>query len=130
MTPIIKNLLYWSPRILCILFALFLSLFALDVFDGGNDFWTTLIALAAHLAPSAAIIALLIIAWHREWIGGTIFFLLAVLYIVSTWGRFPLAVYLMISGPMFVISILFFINWKYRSTLRHDKKTMRSGDVA
>jgi hypothetical protein len=29
----VKRLLFWAPRILCILFAAFVSLFALDVFD-------------------------------------------------------------------------------------------------
>ena len=29
-----KRLLFWTPRILCLLFAGFISLFALDVFEG------------------------------------------------------------------------------------------------
>ena len=31
----IRQFLFWSPRVLTILFALFLSLFALDVFEEG-----------------------------------------------------------------------------------------------
>jgi len=34
MNALLKRLFFWSPRILCILFAVFLSLFALDVFNG------------------------------------------------------------------------------------------------
>ena len=37
-----KQLLFWTPRILGILFALFLSMFALDVFGEGYGFWGTL----------------------------------------------------------------------------------------
>ncbi len=36
-----KQFLFWSPRVLTILFALFLSLFALDVFGEGYGFWAT-----------------------------------------------------------------------------------------
>lgn len=34
MTPNRKRLLFWSPRMLCIVFAAFISLFALDVLRG------------------------------------------------------------------------------------------------
>ena len=45
--------LYWAPRILSIIFAGFISLFALDVFNEGHSFWETLLALAVHLIPTA-----------------------------------------------------------------------------
>ncbi|MGO9482565.1 MAG: hypothetical protein ACLP05_12405 [Candidatus Kryptoniota bacterium] len=110
-----KGILFWSPRVLCILFALFLSIFALDVFNEGYDFWKTLLALAIHLIPSIIILLFLIIAWRWEWIGGIAFLILAVSYVVMAWRRFPLSVYFVVAGPMVLISILFFVNWKYRT---------------
>jgi hypothetical protein len=35
----VRRLLFWSPRVLCVAFAIFLSLFALDVFSEGLGVW-------------------------------------------------------------------------------------------
>ncbi len=113
-----KQILFWSPRVLSILFAIFISIFALDVFSEGYDFWRTLLAFAIHLIPTAIIILFLIIAWRWEWIGGVVFLILAVLYVVFVWGRFPLFVYFAIAGPMAIISVLFFVNWKHRTEIQ------------
>jgi hypothetical protein len=47
-----RQLLFWSPRVLTPIFAVFLSLFALDVFEEGYGFWDTVVALFMHLIPS------------------------------------------------------------------------------
>ena len=78
MTPII----YWAPRILGILFAAFISIFALEVFTEGYEFWDTVVALVMHLVPTAIIVIVLLIAWRWERIGGVLFLLLGALYIV------------------------------------------------
>ena len=118
MNKLSKQILFWSPRALSILFAIFISLFALDVFSEGNDFWKTLLALAIHLVPTLIIVLLLIIAWRWEWIGGIAFLILAATYVVMAWRRFPLSVYFVVAGPMVIISILFFINWKYKADMQ------------
>jgi hypothetical protein len=58
------------PRILAILFAAFLSVFALDVFGEGYWFWGTIRALFMHLIPTMIVLAALIIAWRWEGVGG------------------------------------------------------------
>jgi hypothetical protein len=113
-----KRLLIWTPRILCILFAIFVSIFALDVLDEGRGFWTTLLALLIHLIPTAIVIVVLAMSWRWEWVGGAIYSLLGILYIVMFRGRFLWWVYVMMSGPMFIAGILFFINWRFRRDLR------------
>lgn len=113
-----KKILFWSPRALCILFALFTTIFAFDVFGAGYDFWQTLLALAMHLIPTGIIVLFLVISWRWEWIGGILFLALAVFYVIWAWGRFPLSVYFLMSGPMIIISILFFTNWKYRTEIQ------------
>jgi hypothetical protein len=118
MSKTLKQILFWSPRALSILFALFISIFALDVFSEGYDFWKTLLALTIHLIPSIIILLFLIIAWRWEWIGGIVFLILAISYIVMAWRRFPLSVYFVIAGPMVIISILFFVNWKYKAEVQ------------
>ena len=51
MNKTVKPVLYWSPRILCILFAIFISLFALDVFGEGDGFWEFSLQLVIGLGP-------------------------------------------------------------------------------
>jgi hypothetical protein len=45
MNQTVEKVLFWSPRVLGILIAIFISLFALDVFGEGYSFWETIIAL-------------------------------------------------------------------------------------
>jgi hypothetical protein len=120
MNKTVKRVLYWTPRILSILFAMFVSLFALDVFGVGYSFWETLVALLMHLIPTFVILIVLAISWRWEWIGGVLFISLAVLYLVKSWGQFHWSTYLVISGPSFLVGILFIINWFYRKNLRAD----------
>jgi len=113
-----KRALFWAPRILCILFAVFLSVFALDVFGEGYDFWATLLALLIHLVPTYIIIIVLVIAWRWEWVGSILFTGFGIFYIVEAWGKFTWATYLAISGPLFLVGILFLFNWIYKARLR------------
>ena len=69
MTALSKRVLFWTPRVLCIAFTAFLSLFALDVFSEGSGFWGTAAALAIHLIPTAIMVVVLVLAWRWEWIG-------------------------------------------------------------
>ena len=65
----VRRVLFWIPRIVGLLVAAFISLFALDVFGAGYSFWETLIALGMHLIPTAIIILVLAVAWRWEWVG-------------------------------------------------------------
>jgi hypothetical protein len=114
----IKSSLFWTPRILCLLFAAFISIFAADAFGEGQGFWNTTLLLLLHLIPTAAILVILALSWRREWVGGILFTALGVLYLILFWGRFPWSVYVTISGPLFVVGGLFLINWLSRATLR------------
>ena len=112
MTNSPNSIQLWTPRVLVILFAFFISLFALDVFGEGLGFWDTILALLIHLIPTGIILLTLLISWKREWIGGIIFAVLPLLYIYKGCGRFPLLVFFFMCGPMILISVLYFINWK------------------
>jgi len=119
-----KRVLFWTPRVLCILFAMFLSIFALDVFSEGHGFGETILALLIHLIPVYIVVIILIVAWRWEWVGAILFNALAVFFVVWAWGRFHGnwsqlgSVYLMISGPLVLVGVLFLFNWIYRAQLR------------
>jgi hypothetical protein len=110
-----KGFLFWSPRIIAILFAIFLSLFALDVFSESRGFWETLGALVVHLVPTLLVLAVVAIAWRWELVGAVLFLALAVGYVVIAWGNFPFLTYVIISGPLLIVSVLFFAHWQYRA---------------
>jgi hypothetical protein len=104
------QLLYWTPRVLGILIAIFVSLFALDVFGEGYNFSETIAALAMHLIPTLVIIITLLIAWRWDRLGGFLFIALGVLYILLFWDPTHWSAYLLISGPLFLVGILFLLN--------------------
>jgi hypothetical protein len=106
-----KRLLFWTPRLLCILFAVFISLFALDVFGEGYGVWGTILAFLIHLIPTGILLIVLAITWRWEWVGGLLFPALGVLYLIMAWGRFPWPAYVVISGPLFLVGGLFLLGW-------------------
>ncbi len=112
-----KRILFWAPRILCIPFAMFLSLFALDVFSEGYGIGETILALLIHLAPTYIIVISLAIAWRWEWVGAILFNTLALFFLSSSGGESWV-----ISGPLFLLGILFLFNWIYRSQLKTRRK--------
>jgi hypothetical protein len=118
MNTSIKRALFWTPRILCILFAIFLSLFSLDVFGEDLGFWKTILALLIHLVPVYIVVIVLVITWRWEWVGAILFNALAVLYVIWAWGRFHWSAYVAISGPLVLVGVLFLFNWIYRAQLR------------
>lgn len=105
-----ERLLIWTPRVLCILFAAFISIFAMDVFDEAHGFWQTVAALSMHLIPTAVIVVLTIAAWRFPLVG-TVAFLGAGLFYSLTIGANHASWILTISGPLFLIAILFFLGW-------------------
>ena len=110
-------MLIWTPRVLCILFAAWVSVFALDVFGEGRGFWKTSQALIIHLIPTWFILGALAISWRWEWVGAILFGALGVLAITVFYrGRRPhqpLSWHLMFSVPPFLIGGLFLANWMY-----------------
>ena len=128
MTKIQKRVLYWTPRILCILFALFLSLFSIDVFGEGLSFWKTILALLIHLVPVYIVVIVLAIAWCWEWIGAILLNALAILYLVFAFSKIHWSAILMISGSLFLVGILFLFNWIHRAQLKQNVTKMKSAE--
>lgn len=73
-----SRIIQWTPRILCILAILFISLFALDSFSSERTFWQNAAAFLMHLIPTFVLLAVLIVAWKWEKAGGIILTIVAV----------------------------------------------------
>ncbi|MFH1248768.1 MAG: hypothetical protein V1660_01305 [archaeon] len=114
-----SKFIYWTPRILSIIFVLFLALFSLDIFDMKLGFWGTILGLFMHNIPVIILSVLLWIAWKHEIVGGVGFILGGILYTIMIlmnilktgfeWYYLSWAVE--ISGIAFFIGILFLIGW-------------------
>lgn len=109
-----RDFLLWTPRLLLIVFALFLVLFSFDVFGEGKSTAEIAVDFAKHIVPSMVLGLVVFAAWRREWIGALVCLVLAVVYIAWAWGRFPLSVYFVIAGPLFLIAAMYAVNWQFR----------------
>ena len=103
-----RRVIYWTPRVLCILFTLFLSVFALDVFSEGYGFGETILALFMHLIPTFVVVIALAVAWRWELIGALLFVAAALFLLISSGGESWF-----ISLPLILVGALFLLSWKY-----------------
>jgi len=114
-----NKVLHWTPRIICILSILFISLFALDSFGSDLTIWQQIGDFLMHLIPSFVLIILLIVAWKWEFIGGLIFTLIGLGFSPfifmhnykmnhSVWHS--LTTVLIITMPFVVVGILFIMS--------------------
>ena len=115
MSETTKGLVYWTPRLLCIAFAAFLAIFALDVFGMPVSLPKKLLALFMHLIPTWLVLLTLAVVWRREWIAAVIFPLLAVLHLATMWGRLNWPAFAIIDGPLFLLAVLFLLSWRNRA---------------
>ncbi len=122
MRQFLKQLLYWTPRGLGLLFALFVSLFALDVFGQGYGFWGTVGALLIHLIPVYVLLLALAIGWRWEWAGALLFAGFSVWYLVMMWEPVPLIAILVgawpIAAPALLVGLFFLLDWLYEPKLQ------------
>lgn len=77
MSTTTRNVLRWTPRLLGLIYAVFISLFALDVWGTGAGFWQELAAFLVHLLPTYLILGALVVAWNQPRLGGVLFLVLA-----------------------------------------------------
>ncbi|MDO9592529.1 MAG: hypothetical protein Q7I98_04955 [Erysipelotrichaceae bacterium] len=125
MSQPVSKTIYWAPRILSILLIAFLTLFSLDVFESASSTREILTGLFIHNLPSIILIIVLIIAWKYEIVGAIAFILAGLFYIalnIRNAVPLPMALTwrLTLSGPAFLIGILFLMNWRNKKgTHRH-----------
>ena len=98
----------WLPRLLVILYALFLSLFAFDSWQGVG-FWEGLAGFIVHLMPVYFVLLALFIAWHRPQAGGVLFLGLAVGFSLF-YGWAEAAVLAVMGGPLVVVGLLLLVD--------------------
>jgi hypothetical protein len=110
MGNVFQKILHMAPRILSILFIIFLSLFAFDVFEGPFSA-IMIVGFLIHLLPSLALLLLTLAAWRFSFIGAIVFIGFALLYPMIAGFDRPWSWYALLSGPTLIIGLLYFIDW-------------------
>lgn len=112
-----KKMVYWTPRVLAILFTLFIMMFSLDVFDGASSLTDQLIGFFMHNLPAMGIIVIIVLSWKKDIIGMIGFALIAIgLFMMVSVSMPPEGsavnpAVIFISGPALLISLLYGLSW-------------------
>ena len=102
-------MLTWIARGLGLLVVLFISMFALDVFNAGYTPTELAVALFMHLLPSALpLLVALLIAWRWPMAGSVLYACIGVFVTVFFNTYTNWASLLLISLPVFVLAALFY----------------------
>lgn len=111
----VQKFWFWLPRVLTVMFALFLAIFSLDVITPEASLLDIVIGLFMHNLPSIVLIILLFLAKKSEWIialslfiFGSNFILRSLLEQIALTQM--LATNLLIALPSILIAILFIIS--------------------
>jgi len=112
-----QKLVYWSPRVLSIAFALFLALFALDAFPVYLE-WSAVLPFLIHLIPSLGLLAVSVIAWKFDLVGAIIFLGFAAFYLGDVGLGESWSVYATIVAPAALVGILFIASWFMKRSRR------------
>ena len=113
-----SKLIHWLPRIICLIAIAYISLFSLDAFNPEHSIWQQLGDFLMHLVPSFFLLAVLIVAWNWEMVGGVIFMIIGLAltpYVFTiNYGMnqsfwMSLGIIMTITFPFILVGILFIV---------------------
>lgn len=108
--------LYWTPRISGVLFAVFISIFSLDILGTGRNFWDKLAGFFLHSLPIILLLLAALLSRRWGWLSGTLFLAWSIFYLLRL-GGFNFLIYLILSGVPALIGVLFLVDYRYRTKL-------------
>jgi hypothetical protein len=115
-----NKVLLWTPRILALLFSIFIGLFATDVFAEEPNFFMALLGFLIQTIPALLLIGATAVAWAWPKYGGIIFITLAVISVfVFRLSGVGIAI---ISGPSFFIGLIFLASYYTSCNYTPDRK--------
>ncbi|GAB1467654.1 hypothetical protein MASR2M64_03320 [Candidatus Cloacimonadota bacterium] len=105
------NWLFWIPRGLLLLIALFTVLFSFDVFESAVPWYEVAMAFLIHNIPFFAIVIILYISWKSPAIASILCYLtmLGFAFIIRSNGKFYIP--LIFESPIFIVGSLFLLEY-------------------
>lgn len=114
-----NSFLKWAPRILNILFILFLLMFSFDVFIEEYTVGEMIVGFLMHNIPTGVIALVLILSWKRPQIGGVVFIIVGLLYMFlmrnseDVWYE-AMGFSMILAGPAILTGILYLLDWRVK----------------
>jgi hypothetical protein len=112
-SPRLAKVIHWAPRIAAILIIFFVSLFSFDVFEMEASPLELLGAFVMHSLPSIFMLVVLFFAWRRPLVGVIAFLLAGLFFMRFVIFGGDLGHFLLFSGPLLLISALFYADWRW-----------------
>jgi hypothetical protein len=104
-----KRLFFLFPRILAIIYILFIIFFSLN---------STQTGIISKIMPALLLIILLILVWKKNISGGSIFILIGIVFTISLNTMRTLLTFLLISFPPLLIGILFLFRENFKKGIK------------
>ena len=96
------------PRVLGVIITLFMAMMSLDAI-GEFYGWKLVLALLIHNIPTLILLAVLVIAWKREDVGGWIYLILGIATMIFFQTYKEIYSFLIITAPIAITGTLFLI---------------------
>lgn len=105
-----KVLTIWFPRVLAIIYTLFIALLSFDVFSMDGSIIEKMGGLLIENIPTILLLIALFFAWKKPITGGAIFIVLSILFtfFFKTYQRWD--AFVLISFPLLLVGGLFLLN--------------------
>lgn len=102
-----KLFLFLTPRLLAILIAIFLEVFAFDIFDVIIPFEKKFGIFMIHSIPSLFLLTATLISWKNSLLGIITFSVLLIVFSLYFNTLYDTTLFLVISVPLMIIAFLF-----------------------
>jgi hypothetical protein len=99
----------WFPRVMLIIFALFLIIFSLDSFSGSIPFIYKVEGFLLHNIPTITLLLILWLSWKRPMWGGFLLILVSLIFTFFFHTYRQLVNFLIITGAPFLVGLEFLI---------------------
>jgi hypothetical protein len=96
----------------------FITVFALDVWTNRSEWPNLLPAFIINLLPALLVVMLIRLSRKYRWIGMSAFPLLGFTYLLVAWGRFHWMVYPIITLPLFLMGMCYYLASRKESAER------------
>lgn len=118
--PALSRAVRLAPRLAAIAIIVFVSLFSLDVFDEPGTPFQLAALFVVHSLPSLVMIIFLAVAWKRPVVGFVGFLLAGLAFLLLTTPAQFLGNLLLFSGPLLVIAVLFYADWRWNGAAQSE----------